>query len=223
MTIATADPKLRTRSRLIAEHLDDAESILHIGCVGHNHDGSAAPDEWMHGWLDQQAETVIGIDIQAGAIEQIQQDGYQVQLADAQDFALDEKFDAVIAPNVIEHLSSPGQMLDRAYKHLQPDGQLLISTPRPWALHRALTSIKNREVVVEPTHTMWFDDTTLSRLLSMHGFEVDHVELFRWDRDAEGAADAVYLYLESLLDGVLHEHHLAYQIFFAASRGGSRW
>jgi 2-polyprenyl-3-methyl-5-hydroxy-6-metoxy-1,4-benzoquinol methylase len=169
----------------------------------------------MHRRLDRIANTLIGIDIDAEAISRIQEEGWDIQVADAQSFDLDMEFDVIAAPNVIEHLHSPGQFLQQAADHLVPNGRVLISTPRIWSLHHILTWLKDREVVVDPTHTCWFNDPTFRRLIQLSELSVLRHETFAWRRPPASKLDRMYLALERILRQLgLDDAYFDYQHFY---------
>ena len=79
---------------------------------------------------------------------------------------LSERFEAIVAGDVIEHMSNPGLFLDNCRRHLEPGGELLLTTPNakwPTVFLRP-----------NPTHALWHDRHTLLHLLDRHGFAVRH-------------------------------------------------
>lgn len=183
------------------------KTCLDIGCAGGGA-GFVTDDYWLHGWLNNHASDVSGIDIDQEGIEMAQDAGYNVKLQSAETFELDRKFEVVIAANVIEHLASPGKMLDSAHEHLESDGRLIITTPRthiPWNLLRQL---KNEDgIEPHPEHTMWFCRSTLSALLNRKGFEIVKYQSWGFDRVGMSRADKIWRTVErqfSKLPG-LHE------------------
>lgn len=177
------------------KHAPPAPSMLHVGCVG----GQQTDARWMHRRLDELASSLVGIDINQPGIDQMREAGWDAEVANAHSFDLDQTFDAIAAPNVIEHLHSPGQFLQTAAAHLSAEGVLLISTPRIWSLHHVLTWLKDAEVIVSPDHTMWFDDPTFRRLVDHTPLSVkDHTTL-RWQRTAASRVDQMYLLAERAL------------------------
>lgn len=197
---------------LFREHIPASPSILHVGCVG----GEQTDERWMHRRLDDIASSLVGIDVDKDGIERMKADGWDAIVADAHEFDLGEKFDIVAVPNVIEHLHSPGQFLQRASEHLEPWGTLLVSTPRTWSLHHLLTWMKDGEVVVSPDHTMWFDDPTFRRLVDLSPFEVTRHETFRWQRSPASRLDQSYLLFEALLKRLgIGDRFIDYQHFYS--------
>lgn len=196
---------------LISDHIPESASILHIGCAG----GEQSDERWMHRRLDTVAEDLVGIDIHEEAVQRMKADGWDVRTADAHEFEIDKKFEVIAAPNVIEHLHSPGQFLKKASDHLKRDGVVLVTTPRIWSLHHVLTWLKDKEVIVSPKHTQWFDDPTFCRLVELSPFEVARHETFRWQRLPASRLDQLYLLLENVLERAnINDQYIDYQHFY---------
>ena len=95
-------------------------SVLHIGCIGFSDLPAAervslAPLS-LHWRLSQVART-IGVDYSKSVVEECRQLGIfdNVVWGDAQqldEVPINTKFDIVVAADIIEHLSSPGAMLE---------------------------------------------------------------------------------------------------------------
>ncbi len=75
------------------------ESILDVGCASRY-----GMSDWLHGLLVNEFPEVVGIDINDRTIDALWLEGFDVQLADAQNFDLNRKFDTVFAGEIIEHL-----------------------------------------------------------------------------------------------------------------------
>jgi 2-polyprenyl-3-methyl-5-hydroxy-6-metoxy-1,4-benzoquinol methylase len=117
----------------------------------------------------------LGLDIDKKGIQFLLEKGYKVICADAQDFNLGEKFDVIVAGDIIEHLSDAGKFLECVKLHLKPEGILAISTSnvfwwKTW-IHVALKGNSSPH----PQHTCWFCEVTLTELLRRHGFQIDRV------------------------------------------------
>lgn len=81
-----------------------------------------------------------------------------------------ERFEVIVAGDVIEHFSNPGLFLDNCRHHLTGDGVLILTTPNakwPTVFLRP-----------NPTHTLWHDRFTLAHLLDRHGFAVEHFRYY---------------------------------------------
>lgn len=175
------------------------KSCLDIGCAGGGA-GFVTDDYWLHGWLDEQTPKLVGIDVDEEGVRTAADAGYDVRLASAEGFDLNETFEVIVAANVIEHLASPGEMLSSAREHLESDGKILITTPRthtPWNLLRQLKN--ERGIEPHPEHTMWFCRTTLTELLHRKGFEVVEYRPWGFNRVGMSLPDSLWRGVERRL------------------------
>lgn len=87
---------------------------------------------------------------------------------------LGQTFQVVVAGDVIEHVSNQGLFLDNIYRHLEPGGCLVLTTP----------NAKWPTVNFKPnlTHVLWHDVFTLRQLLERHGFTVDTIKFYRGNK-----------------------------------------
>lgn len=141
------------------------ESMLDVGCASRY----GKPD-WLHGLLSERFPDDFGIDIDEPVILELQERGFAVQLADAQDFDLGRQFDTVFAGEVIEHLDNVHGFLTSVRRHLAPGGRLVLTTPNAfyvgcfvyrWGGHGQ----------VHPQHTCWYCEDTLRHVLKANGYK----------------------------------------------------
>ena len=159
-----------SRSKL-ARILDLAKDrdVLDVGCVGGRNERI---EDSSHARLSKVARYCVGIDIVTDEVERRKVAGYNVEIADAEDFHLGRTFDVIVAADVIEHLANPGSFLARAREHLRPSGVLCLVTPNALSLNNALKSLAGLQVAINPEHTCCFDRKTLGELLTRCGFRV---------------------------------------------------
>lgn len=87
-----------------------------------------------------------------------------------------ERFDAIIAIEVIEHLYSPAQFARRLFEAVAPGGPVIITTPY-WGYFKnlalALTNRTDRALTAlwEGGHIKHFSRQTLTTLMERQGFE----------------------------------------------------
>lgn len=116
------------------------QRVLDVGCV--NHEGSTMADpRWLHRHIAEVSKECLGVDLLEEGIGEMQRAGFEAVMLDIND-GPDETvrarmpFDVVTAGELIEHLSSPQALFDFAHEVLKPGGQLVLSTPNPYALSR---------------------------------------------------------------------------------------
>jgi SAM-dependent methyltransferase len=151
-------------------------AVLDVGCTSHPVEmGSRF---WLHGRLREHFE-VTGIDISEENVEQMRRRGLdRLHVANAEEFWLAERFDTIVAGELIEHLSNPGRFLLRAREHLKPDGRLVLTTPYVFSLMYACYAFFHFPKTCEnQQHSCWFCLQTLRELAGRAGFKVIHEEL----------------------------------------------
>jgi 2-polyprenyl-3-methyl-5-hydroxy-6-metoxy-1,4-benzoquinol methylase len=139
-------------------------SVLDIGCASRY--GRA---DWLHGLLAAETDDVVGIDLNAKTVAELQGAGYDVRLADAQDFDLGRTFDVIFAGEVIEHLDNVHGFLSSARRHLAPGGRLVLTTPNAFYVGNFIYRLGGN-ARVHPQHTAWYCESTLRRVLKVNGF-----------------------------------------------------
>lgn len=169
----TLDRRSYRVERILQEVKSD-DRVLDVGCVAHSAD-MAQSNLWLHGRLADTAESVVGIDIDPQEVARLQEQGYDVREADAEQFSFDISFDVVVAGELIEHLSNPGRFLECARENLASDGKLVLSTPNLWTLDRAIAAIVAGGMSPNPDHTCWYDRYTISTLLRKNGFVLEEI------------------------------------------------
>ena len=84
---------------------------------------------------------VCGVDLSEAAIEQYRRCGFEGQAGNIEAGLNypDDRFDVVFCSEVIEHMTSPAELVGEMKRVLKPGGQLVLSTPNSafW-LYRAL-------------------------------------------------------------------------------------
>jgi 2-polyprenyl-3-methyl-5-hydroxy-6-metoxy-1,4-benzoquinol methylase len=153
--------------------------VLHVGCS--DHVVRIDSQYWIHDHLCKKFDYVSGIDLSADNIHIMEEMGYKnLNVANAETFDLHEKFDSIIAGELIEHLSNPGLFLEQARKHLKPGGRLIITTPTPFSLLNFLYAhMKYPRTCQNDQHAMWFCAQTLRTLFARYGFKEEYMSLIK--------------------------------------------
>lgn len=100
-------------------------------------------------------------------------------------FNISKKYSIITMGDVIEHVTDPTAALNKAYKLLEDDGVLWISTPNYQSSFSRLRKFSDA-MWNEPTHITYFNYNTFSSLLSSCGFEVvEYLTSNRWNGSME--------------------------------------
>jgi O-antigen biosynthesis protein len=139
--------------------------------------------------------TVVGVELDPEMAERAEEFCERVVVGDLDtlDFAAEfgeERFDAIVAADVLEHLKDPLEALNRLRPFLKPDGFFVISVPNiaHGSVRLALLSgdFKYGEIgLLDSTHLRFFTRETLERLLD--DAELGLIELCRHELDLEAS------------------------------------
>jgi len=141
-------------------------------------------ERWLHKKIASVATRVVGLEINEEQVSALRAMGYDIRQGDAEDFDLGERFDIVVAGELVEHLSNPGRFLECARRHLHPGGILLLTTPNRFSAGAFLTVLRRNRVpsYEKPIakHVMYFDEDSIRSLLTRHGFTNISVSYYEW-------------------------------------------
>lgn len=171
------------RISLILRHLTAEKVVLDVGCAHHDSARSADP-YWLHQHLHRKCPKLIGLELEEDEAQKLCEKGFNVINGDICDPTLSKsfknKFDVIVAGEVIEHLSNPGIFLENCNAMLNQNGLLIISTPYPWNFFNIFSMIIRGSTPIHEQHTAWYDETVLRQLLQRYGFRVDKVTYLHW-------------------------------------------
>jgi SAM-dependent methyltransferase len=111
--------------------------VLDLGCV----DEGARELGALHRALAAEASSCVGLDYDRVGIDALAAAGYDVLVGDitgspSEALCRRAPFDVVVAGELVEHLDCPSALLCFAAPLLAPEGELILTTPNPYALHR---------------------------------------------------------------------------------------
>jgi len=151
------------------------KDVLDIGCVHHDPENYKSK-YWLHKAIKAVSSKVVGIDLYKDGVEYLSKLGFDIQLADAQTFRLDRKFDVIVAADIIEHLEDFSGFLESCKQHMHENTKLLISTPNPWYWKHFVKAALYVEVPNNIEHTCWLCPRTLKQLLERHELKVNVIK-----------------------------------------------
>jgi len=158
------------------------KTALDLGCSGTKRGISHLRYQHLHHTLVKEAGEILGVDIDEAAIVAMKAEGFNVQADDAETMNLGRRFQVIIAGDIIEHLPNPGLFLTNMHRHLEDDGELLITTPNPFKFKQVLKILKYNQIKVHTEHTCWICPTVLKRLLEICGLEMTRLFWIRGPR-----------------------------------------
>jgi SAM-dependent methyltransferase len=131
------------------------------------------------GWLSTMVRTVDSravtyiVDLDERAKERAIASGHRFFLGRIEDFKPDEKFDLVLALNLIEHVARPDLVFQHIRQLLSAQGRLVIKTPNFRSLDAML--FKNQSWVGYhcPRHFVLFSKRSIDRFLDQAGLQIE--------------------------------------------------
>ncbi len=162
------------RNDLIVPYVS-GKRVLDIGSVGQT------GEYCLWNVLNENVASLVGVDL-PDAMDTAEQEfnvlgaanahanDTRIRLGNMETIDLSEKFEVVVAGDVLEHVSNQGLFLDNIRNHLSDGGKLIITTP----------NAKWPTVALEPnaTHVLWHDIFTLKTILDMHNFKIEHWQFY---------------------------------------------
>ncbi len=144
----------------------------------------------------------MGIDIIEGGVVALSESGYDTRLADITVPGLVEvvgtKYDIVIAGELIEHIESPGQLLDNARAVLADDGLLVLTTPNPYCLRLIGDHVRGK-IKENVDHLMYYYPSGIAELASRHNWVSTSYRGAREPRSAKSLGRRVARLAEKVL------------------------
>ncbi len=155
----------------IVERIENRK-VLDIGICEHDERYMRDPG-WKHNRIRTHASEVLGIDILAPLIERLSKQGYRVQVADAtSDTDLGERFESVVIGDVIEHVDNPVALLRFAARHLERNGEILVSTPNPFSRRVRKKVEREGMFIANLDHVFWVTPSQAMELARRAGLEL---------------------------------------------------
>lgn len=129
-------------------------SLLEVGCG--------------YGYLLEEAKDLfsirIGTEYSSRAIEHAKTRANHIYEGGIEQVPLNDKFDCIVAIQVIEHVYKPKYFLEQMVNHLKPGGKIVIATPDMGGLLKKFTGSHWPSFKL-PEHILYFDKKTLYDLM----------------------------------------------------------
>jgi SAM-dependent methyltransferase len=157
--------------------------VLDLGCVMHEPD-AVGSRYFLHRAIHAVAARTVGLDLHGPGVANLVAQGFDVRVGDAEHFDLGEKFDVIVAGDIVEHLSNLDGFLRSVDAALDGGGTLIVQSPNPWYWRAVVKSILHVEVPNNPEHTCWFCPRTWRQLVDRYGFTIRDIDFNgRYRRD----------------------------------------
>jgi 2-polyprenyl-3-methyl-5-hydroxy-6-metoxy-1,4-benzoquinol methylase len=150
----------------------EGKTVLDVGCAAGIYSREER-DCWLHKHLCKRAVRVVGLDCNAPEVARLNRLGYNIVCGDAVTLDLGERFDCVVAGEIIEHVENAGALICNLKRHLKPGGELLLTTPNVFfALHFLESVLADPAKRWCQEHVSWYCYFTLGNILDRCGMRV---------------------------------------------------
>ena len=160
------------------------KKIIHVGCVDHDPslvDHKIARGKWLHKILCDAAMRCMGVDINEEGIRYLKENlGYADAIrldVTGQEIGplLEEKWDYMLLPEVLEHIGNPVDFLSKIRSNLSSNVEwLLITVPNAFMRENCHLSAKGHEAI-NTDHRFWFTPYTLAKIVQDAGYSIERL------------------------------------------------
>lgn len=160
------------------------KKVLHLGCADWPFTQSKVVEgSLLHQKMLYVAKDCVGIDLEPEGIRMMQEAGIENIFVGNSELSLFEtlgqKFDVIVAGEIIEHILNVGLFLESIKTVCHEDSILIITTVN-FAPIKKLPRLLLKEEVVHPDHVYYFSVSTLSCLLLKSGYQVEEWATYWW-------------------------------------------
>lgn len=168
------------------------KKVLHLGCTNFPYTKEAIENDMLlHFSLDETARELFGFDFDQEGIDILSEAGgenlFQADLEKLEEVGLDEKFEVIIAGEMIEHLNNPGLFLKGIQRFMDYDTKLIITTVNAYCAMRffiyGLRGKSGRAEPVHPDHVAYYSYRTLSLIIERANLQLN--EFYFYDMGKE--------------------------------------
>ena len=162
--------KIKNRFKIIKKYIE-GKKVLDLGIVNHDIECSNNK-EWLHEFIKKYAKELTGVDYLPKEVKKLKEKGYNIICANVETMALKNKYDTIVAGELIEHITNFGLFLDKIKEHIKEEGYFIITTPNAFSIRNLLRGLILGNVPTNKEHTCWFCIKTLNNILRRKGFEI---------------------------------------------------
>lgn len=158
------------------------KKVLHLGCADYPYTEMAIKNKThLHFELMDIARELYGFDYDQPGIDILAAHGvrnlYRADLEKLEDVPLDERFEVIIAGEMIEHLSNPGLFLQGIKRFMNPNSNLIITTINAYGGFRFFVyGMKGKggsNEPVHPDHVAYYSYSTLQLVVNRANLKVN--------------------------------------------------
>lgn len=151
--------------------------VIHVGCADHKPliKDKIAADTWLHARLERECSAIIGIDIDADAIEYLRRLGirdvhcHDIMKDDVLGAVRDGEWDYMVLGEIVEHLDDPVAFLRALQGSYAPFvSRAVITAPNACRYTNFRCALSMKEFI-NTDHRFWFTPFTLAKVIHCAG------------------------------------------------------
>lgn len=155
------------------------KSVLNVGAAGNM--AAYLPDRIelsTHMQALSVAREMRAVDVDREAMDHANRHGVAIEYADCQNFDLGRRFDVILWLEVIEHLDRPADALNSIMRHLEPDGELILTTFNATFIGGFLDGLFGRDMGVFHDHVACHMPEHIKVLADRHQHRLSEVYFY---------------------------------------------
>ena len=160
------------------------KKVLHLGCADeHTVSLKLEKHVHLHAQLESVAKELWGVDSSIEALAELRQAGFgnlirgDVERLDEIEELRSQRFDVVIAGELIEHIFNPGLFLKTCRTLCSADTELIVTTPNALCYAQTIFALLDREAI-HPDHTLMWSPTSLRHLVARSGYDIQETLVY---------------------------------------------
>ena len=158
--------------------------VLDLGCIRHSAEFALKDPRWLHMLIKSVSRKVVGVDYLPAEIEKLSENGFEIVYGDVtKPLNISDKFDVIVAGDLIEHLTNFEGFFENCSRLLTPEGVLILTTPNPFYAGEFHYAAFKKNYLINPEHTCWIDPQALSQLAKRFGYYIVEINFLKnsWD------------------------------------------
>jgi SAM-dependent methyltransferase len=159
------------------------KKVLHLGCTDSPYT-TRRGENLLHNKLSKvtPSEKLWGLDISSDGVSILRGMGFEnIICGDVEDLPAalhGEKFDVIVAGEIIEHIMNPGNFLNSLKNVMGEGSELILTTVNAFSIKGTVHSFLRREKV-HPDHNYYFSYKTMEQLLVKTGYVCNEIYYYQ--------------------------------------------
>lgn len=150
------------------------KKVLHVWCIWNSYKSNSKYEPWLHKEICMSSKECVWVDLYKERINEAEKLSWsKIFYWNAQDFDLWDKFDVIVAWEIIEHLDNFVSFFDTLKKHSNDDTIIVLTTPNVFNFSSLIRILLTWKPIFDKDHVVYFDEFTLWQMLKRHWFIID--------------------------------------------------